>query len=313
MSKGRELSDYPADILNAEGEAMSELAQVVMIEKRIFTIRGMQVMLDRDLAELYGVKPIRLREQVKRNSNRFPEDFMFQISEDEVDYMVSQNAIPSRKHLGGTLPYVFTEQGVAGISGVLTSTRAVEINIAIMRAFVKMRQFLSDNANLFMRLENIEKRQLLHEVKVDEKFEQLFNALEDKSIKPEQGIFYDGQIFDAYKFVCDLIRSATHRIILIDNYVDESVLTLLSKREAGVTTKILTNSIGKALALDIEKFNRQYPAIDVQTFKSSHDRFLIIDDDIYHIGASLKDLGKRWFAFSKMDVSAIEMLQRVKI
>ncbi len=313
MSKGRELSDYPADILNAEGEAMSELAQVVMIEKRIFTIRGMQVMLDRDLAELYGVKPIRLREQVKRNSNRFPEDFMFQISEDEVDYMVSQNAIPSRKHLGGTLPYVFTEQGVAGISGVLTSIRAVEINIAIMRAFVKMRQFLSDNANLFMRLENIEKRQLLHEVKVDEKFEQLFNALEDKSIKPEQGIFYDGQIFDAYKFVCDLIRSATHRIILIDNYVDESVLTLLSKREAGVTTKILTNSIGKALALDIEKFNQQYPAIDVQTFKSSHDRFLIIDDDIYHIGASLKDLGKRWFAFSKMDVSAIEMLQRVKI
>jgi hypothetical protein len=292
---------------------MNELVQVSKIEKRIYTIRGMQVMLDRDLAGLYGVKPIRLREQVKRNSNRFPEDFMFQISEDEVDYMVSQNAIPSRKHLGGTLPYVFTEQGVAGISGVLTSTRAVEINIAIMRAFVKMRQFLSDNANLFMRLESIEKRQLLHEIKVDEKFEQLFNALEDKSIKPKQGIFFDGQIFDAYKFVCDLIRSATQRIILIDNYVDESVLTLLSKREAGVTTKILTNSIGKALALDIEKFNRQYPAVDVQTFKSSHDRFLFIDNDIYHIGASLKDLGKRWFAFSKMDVSAIEMLQRVKI
>ncbi len=292
---------------------MSELVQVVKIEKRIYTIRGMQVMLDRDLAELYGVKPIRLREQVKRNSNRFPEDFMFQISEDEVDYMVSQNAIPSKKHLGGTLPYVFTEQGVAGISGVLTSNRAIEINIAIMRAFVKMRQFLSDNADLFMRLESIEKRQLLHEIKVDEKFEQLFNALEDKSIKPKQGIFFDGQIFDAYKFVCDLIRSATQRIILIDNYVDESVLTLLSKREAGVTTNILTNSIGNALALDIEKFNRQYPAIDVQTFKSSHDRFLIIDDDIYHIGASLKDLGKRWFAFSKMDVSAIEMLQRVNV
>ena len=292
---------------------MNELVQVSKIEKRIYTIRGMQVMLDRDLAELYGVKSIRLREQVKRNSNRFPEDFMFQISEDEVDYMVSQNAIPSRKHLGGTLPYVFTEQGVAGISGVLTSNRAIEINIAIMRAFVKMRQFLANNADLFMRLESIEKRQLLHELKVDEKFELLFNALEDKSIKPKQGIFFDGQIFDAYAFVCDLIRSATQRIILIDNYVDESVLTLLSKREAGVTTQILTNSIGNALALDIEKFNRQYPAIDVQTFKSSHDRFLIIDDDIYHIGASLKDLGKKWFAFSKMDVSAIEMLQRVNI
>ena len=292
---------------------MNELVQVSKIEKRIYTIRGMQVMLDRDLAELYGVKSIRLREQVKRNSNRFPEDFMFQITEDEVDYMVSQNAIPSRKHLGGTLPYVFTEQGVAGISGVLTSNRAIEINIAIMRAFVKMRQFLANNADLFMRLESIEKRQLLHELKVDEKFELLFNALEDKSIKPKQGIFFDGHIFDAYKFVCDLIRSATQRIILIDNYVDESVLTLLSKREAGVTTQILTNSIGKALALDIEKFNRQSPAIKVQTFKSSHDRFLIIDDDIYHIGASLKDLGKKWFAFSKMDVSAIEMLQRVNI
>ena len=292
---------------------MSELVQVLNIERHIYTIRGIQVMLDRDLAELYGVKPIRLREQVKRNCNRFPEDFMFQISEDEVDYMVSQNAIPSRRHLGGTLPYVFTEQGVAGISGVLNSTRAVEINIAIMRAFVKMRQFLADNANLFMRLESIEKRQLLHELKADEKFEQLFNALEDKSIKPKQGIFYDGQIFDAYAFVCDLVRSARQRIILIDNYVDESVLTLLSKRGEQVCTQILTKSISKELALDIEKFNRQYPAIDVQTFTLSHDRFLIIDDDIYHIGASLKDLGKKWFAFSKMDVSAIEMLQRVKI
>jgi hypothetical protein len=173
---------------------MSELVQVVKIEKRIYTIRGVQVMLDRDLAELYGVKPIRLREQVKRNIDRFPEDFMFQISEDDVDYMVSQNAIPSRMHLGGTLPYVFTEQGVAGISGVLTSNRAIEVNIAIMRAFVKMRQFLANNADLFMRLESIEKRQLLHEIKVDEKFEQLFNALEDKSIKPKQGIFFDGQI-----------------------------------------------------------------------------------------------------------------------
>jgi hypothetical protein len=297
----------------AEGEDMSELVQVVKIEKRIFTIRGVQVMLDRDLAELYEVKPIRLREQVKRNIDRFPEDFMFQLSEDETDYLLSQNAIPSRKHLGGTLPYVFTEQGVAGISGVLTSKKAIEINIAIMRAFVKMRQFLANNADLFMRLESIEKRQLIHEIKVDEKFEQLFNALEDKSIKPKQGIFFDGQIFDAYAFVCDLIRSATQRIILIDNYVDESVLTLLSKRETKVAAQILTNSISKALTLDIGKFNRQYPAIDVQMFKSSHDRFLIIDDDIYHIGASLKDLGKKWFVFSKMDVSAIEMLQRVKI
>ncbi len=199
------------------------------------------------------------------------------------------------------------------LSAVLRSETAVQTSIQIIDAFVKMRHFLANNADLFMRLESIEKRQLLHEIKVDEKFEQLFNALEDKSIKPKQGIFFDGQIFDAYAFVCDLIRSATQRIILIDNYVDESVLILLSKRKAEVTAQILTNSISKVLALDIEKFNRQYSAIEIQTFKSSHDRFLIIDDDIYHIGASLKDLGKKWFAFSKMDVCVIEMLQRVKI
>jgi len=292
---------------------MSELVQAVKIEKRIFTIRGVQVMLDRYLAELYEVETRALKQAVKRNIARFPADFMFELTENEVESLVSQSVIPSKKQLGGAKPFVFTEQGVSSLSAVLTSTRAVEINIEIMRAFVKMRQILANNADLFMRLESIEKRQLLHEIKVDEKFEQLFNALEDKSIKPKQGIFFDGQIFDAYAFVCDLIRSATQRIILIDNYVDESVLTLLSKREAEVTAQILTNSISKALALDIEKYNLQYPAIDVQTFKSSHDRFLIIDDVIYHIGASLKDLGKRWFAFSKMAVSAIEMLKRVKI
>lgn len=292
---------------------MSELVPVLNIEKRIYTIRGVQVMLDRDLAGLYEVETRALKQAVKRNLARFPADFMFELTENEVESLVSQSVIPSKKQLGGAKPFVFTEQGVSSLSAVLTSTRAVEINIEIMRAFVKMRQFLANNADLFTRLDSIEKRQLVHEIKIDEKFEQLFNALEDKSIKPKQGIFFDGQIFDAYAFVCDLIRSARQRIILIDNYVDESVLTLLSKRGKEVTAQILTKSIGKTLALDVEKFNQQYPAIDVQTFKSSHDRFLIIDDDIYHIGASLKDLGKKWFAFSKMDVSAIEMLQRVKI
>jgi len=292
---------------------MSDLAQVVKIEKRIFTIRGIQVMLDRDLAELYGVETKVLNQAVKRNIARFPEQFRFQLTRPEADQLVTNcDRFNNMKH-SSVLPYAFNEQGVAMLSAVLRSETAVQTSILIIDAFVKMRQFLANNADLFMRLEGVEKRQLLHEIKVDEKFEQLFNALEDKSIKPKQGIFFDGQIFDAYAFVCDLIRSATQRIILIDNYVDESVLTLLSKRETGVTTQILTNSIGNALALDIEKFNRQYPAIGVQTFKSSHDRFLVIDDDIYHIGASLKDLGKKWFAFSKMDVSAIEMLQRVKI
>ncbi|HIJ87785.1 MAG TPA: ORF6N domain-containing protein [Desulfuromonadales bacterium] len=292
---------------------MNELAQVVKIEKRIFTIRGVQVMLDRDLAELYGVETKVLNQAVKRNIARFPEQFRFQLTRPEADQLVTNcDRFNNMKH-SSALPYAFNEQGVAMLSAVLRSETAVQTSILIIDAFVKMRQFLANNADLFMRLEGVEKRQLLHEIKVDEKFEQLFNALEDKSIKPKQGIFFDGQIFDAYAFVCDLIRSATQRIILIDNYIDESVLTLLSKREAAVNAKILTNNIGKALALDIEKFNRQYPAIEVKTFKSSHDRFLVIDDDIYHIGASLKDLGKKWFAFSKMDASAIEMLQRVKI
>ena len=292
---------------------MSELVQVVKIERRIYTIRGIQVMLDRDLAELYGVETKVLNQAVKRNIARFPEQFRFQLMRPEVDQLVTNcDRFSNLKH-SSVLPHAFNEQGVAMLSAILRSETAVQTSIQIIDAFVKMRQFLANNADLFTRLESIEKRQLLHEIKVDKKFEQLFNALEDKTIKPKQGIFYDGQIFDAYAFVCDLIRSARQRIILIDNYVDESVLTLLSKRGEQVSAQILTKSISKELALDIEKFNRQYSAIDVQTFTSSHDRFLIIDDDIYHVGASLKDLGKKWFAFSKMDVSAIEMLQRVKI
>ncbi|MDP1557628.1 MAG: ORF6N domain-containing protein [Nitrosomonas sp.] len=292
---------------------MTGLVQVAGIEKRIYTMRGVQVMLDRDLATLYEVETRALKQAVKRNPARFPSDFMFELSEDEIEALVSQSVIPSKKQLGGAKPLAFTEQGVSSLSAVLTSARAIEINIEIMRAFVKMRRFLAHNADIFQRLDQVEKRQLASELKTDERFEQLFSALEDKSIKPKQGIFYDGQVFDAYNFVCDLVRSAKQRIILIDNYVDESVLTLLSKRKKQVSAQILTKSISKQLKLDIEKFNQQYPAIDVQTFQLAHDRFLIIDDNIYHIGASLKDLGKKWFAFSRMEMGAIAMLAKVKV
>lgn len=291
---------------------MTGLVQVADIEKRIYTMRGVQVMLDRDLATLYEVETRALKQAVKRNPARFPSDFMFELSETEIEALVSQSVIPSKKQLGGAKPLAFTEQGVSSLSAVLTSARAIEINIEIMRAFVKMRRFLAHNADIFQRLDQVEKRQLASELKTDERFEQLFSALEDKSIKPKQGIFYDGKVFDAYNFVCDLVRSAKQRIILIDNYVDESVLTLLSKRKKQVSAQILTKSISKQLKLDIEKFNQQYPTIDVQTFQLAHDRFLIIDDDIYHIGASLKDLGKKWFAFSRMEISAIAMLAKVK-
>jgi len=204
---------------------MPELITAEQIQSRIYSVRGLQVMLDKDLAIFYGVKPIRLREQVKRNIARFPPDFMFQLTDSEVETMVSQNAIPSRKHLGGTLPYVFTEQGVAAISSVLTSERAVEVSIQIMRAFVAMRRFLLTNAQVFQRLDTLEHKQLI----TDEKINTVLSAIENKDILPKQGIFFDGQVFDAYLFVSDLIRSADKSIILIDNYVDDTILTLFTK------------------------------------------------------------------------------------
>jgi len=284
----------------------AELITQTIIENRIFTIRGLQVMLDKDLALFYGVKPIRLREQVKRNIKRFPPDFMFQLSENEVETMVSQNAIPSKQNLGGHLPYVFTEQGVAALSSVLTSDRAIEVSVQIMRAFVAMRSFILSNAQLFHRLDGLERKQLV----TDEKFKQIFDALQQTDTHPKQGIFYDGQVFDAYKFVADIIRKAQTSILLIDNYVDDTVLTLFSKRRKNVSVIIYTKNISKQLSLDLTKFNEQYEPINIEEFKDAHDRFLMIDEkELYHIGASLKDLGKKWFAFSRMDITFMDKLK----
>ena len=286
---------------------------LVLTEHYILMVRDQQVMLDRDLASLYGVETKVLNQAVKRNIARFPEPFRFQLTQLENDQLVTDcDRFASLKH-STSLPYAFTEQGVAMLSAVLRSDEAVQTSIGIMNAFVRQRQFLLHNADLFRRLDHIEKRQIAGEIKTDKRFEQVFKALEDKSIKPKQGIFFDGQVFDSYAFVCDLIRSASRRIILIDNYLDESVLVLLSKRKAGVTAQLLTKTISRQLAQDIDKFNAQYPAIDVQRFQLAHDRFLFIDNDIYHIGASLKVLGKKWFAFSKMAMDAVEMLAKVKV
>jgi len=278
------------------------------LQDKIHTIRGFQVMLDRGLAELYGVKPIRLREQVKRNIERFPNDFMFQLLENEVDFMVSQNAIPSKQHLGGSLPLVFTEQGVATLSSVLTSKMAVEIHIGIMRAFVNMRKFISNNALIFQRLDSLEQKQF----RTDEKIDVILNALEDKTKKPDERIFFDGQIYDAYAFVNDLLKSAKSEVVLIDNYIDDTVFTLFSKY-TNLKIKIYTQTISKQLRLDYLKYNSQYQNIELQEFKNAHDRFLIIDQkEIYHIGASLKDLGKKWFAFSKFEMEALDILGKLK-
>ncbi|MDQ7061041.1 MAG: ORF6N domain-containing protein [Sulfurimonas sp.] len=278
------------------------------IKSKIYTIRGLQVMLDRDLAQLYEVKAIRLREQVKRNIDRFPEDFMFQLNEIEIEAMVSQNAIPSKSHLGGAIPYVFTEQGVSMLSSVLKSKTATKISIDIFRAFVNMRKFISNNAQIFQRLESLENKQF----HTDEKIDTILDAIEDKTIKPKQGIFYNGQVFDAYNFVADLIRDAKESIVLIDNYVDDTTLTLFSKNQ-NISVTIYTQTITKQLKLDLQKYNAQYKNIALKTFKDSHDRFMIIDNrEVYYIGASLKDLGKKWFAFSRFDVGCFGLLERLK-
>ena len=285
---------------------MSEMANISTIEQSIVTIRGVQVMLDRDLSNFYETETRALKQAVKRNLARFPADFMFELTEDEISHLVSQSVIPSRKHLGGAKPLAFTEQGVSALSAVLKSTRAIQINIEIMRAFVKMRQFLSHNADLFHRIDHIEKRQIASEIKTDERFEQIFNALEDNSFKPKQGIFYDGQVFDAYELASKIIRSAKKNIVLIDNYIDESTLTHLSKKTKAVKVLLLTKTITKQLTLDVKKANEQYSHFELKAFTKSHDRFLIIDNtEVYHLGASLKDLGKKWFAFSKLEKNSI--------
>jgi hypothetical protein len=210
------------------------------------------------------------------------------------------------------LPYVFTEQGVSLLSAILRSDIAIDISLKIIRSFVNMRKIISQNSYIFERLENIETLRIKDKIEIDEKFDKIFNALEDKSLKPKQGIFYDGQVYDAYVFVSDLIRSAKHSIVLIDNYCDDSVLTLLSKRDANIKCSIYTKKISKQLVLDLEKHNSQYPSIKIKLFNSSHDRFLIIDDKyVYHIGASLKDLGKKWFAFSRLDIEPFDILSRL--
>ncbi|MEW6703060.1 MAG: ORF6N domain-containing protein [Bacteroidota bacterium] len=282
------------------------------IQQKIFTFRGEQVMVDRDLAELYHVPTKRLNEQVKRNIERFPEMFRFQLNDHEKNELVANcDRFENLKH-STVNPYVFTEQGVAMLSAVLKSEIAVKVSIQIIDAFVAMRKFIIHNAQLFHKIDTVEKRQLKHEMETEEKFEQVFNELQSGKLEPKQGIFFDGQIFDAHKFVSGLIRKAEKSIVLIDNYIDETVLALLTKRKKNVSVTIFTKEITKALSLDIAKFNSQYPPVEVNEFKDAHDRFLIIDDeDVYHFGASLKDLGKKWFAFSKFDKSSFLILNKL--
>ncbi|TKC09699.1 ORF6N domain-containing protein [Pedobacter frigoris] len=279
------------------------------IENRIYSIRGQQVMLDSDLAGIYQVETKVFNQAVKRNAERFPENFRFQLTQDEFDIInLRSQFVTSSLNYGGRRysPYVFGEQGIAMLSAILRSDVAIKVSIEIMNAFVEMRRIIISNASLFHRLDKIEIKQL----EADQKFEEIFKALESDKLHSEKGIFYNGQVFDAYTFVSDIIRNAKTSIILLDNYVDDTVLTLLGKRNNDVTATIYTKTISNQLRLDLQRYNSQYSAIEIEIFSDAHDRFLIIDDtELYHIGASLKDLGKKWFAFSRMDMEVGRMLQ----
>ena len=294
------------------------------LKDKIHTIRNKQVILDRDLAGLYGVETKALNQAVKRNKDRFPKNYMFQLngreledcreskinseqdwksqnvtSNDGVNFkkenLKSQNVTSS---WGGIRkkPYAFTEQGVSMLSAVLKSKTAIEISIKIIDAFVEMRHFIQNNANIFQKFQQIDQKFLVY----DEHFNEIFKAIESKQLTPSHGIFFDGQIYDAYKFIKDLVNSAKESITLIDNYVNEDTLMILCNEN--VKIRVYTRKISKELSFAKNKFNQQYGNLEVVEFDKSHDRFLIIDDVVYHIGASLKDVGKKWFAFSKMNM-----------
>ncbi len=271
------------------------------IKDMIYTIRDKQVMLDRDLAVLYQVENRALKQAVKRNIEKFPDDFMFILTDDEIDLMVSQNVIPSRQHLGGSKPYIFTESGIAMLSSVLKSEIATRVSITIMRTFVEMRKFLMDNREIFSRLDRVEIKQL----ETDEKFEKVFDYIaQNKEVS--QKIFFNGQIYDAFSLFVDLVRKADKTIVLIDNYVSVDTLNILAKKKAGVKLDIYTTKKSNLTKSDIKKFNMQYKNLTVKVLDTFHDRFLILDNKTcYHIGASLKDAGKKSFAISKIEDQSI--------
>lgn len=296
----------------------SDNAAMVPIENLIYVIRGQQVMLDSDLARLYGVETKRLKEQVKRNINRFPSDFMFELTKNEALSLRSQFATSNMVGVRGGnrySPFAFTENGVAMLSSVLKSDTAIEVNIRIMRAFTAMRSFLISNAHMFKRLETIEHNYLLvnrHLSEHDRKFEEILSRLDGKDSEPIEGFFFEGQIFDAYSLISDLIRKATRRIVLIDNYVDDRILKVLTKRKEGVSSIIYTDPRHSQISNDLRRHNAQYPRIEVRHCTNVHDRFLIIDDTVYFIGGSIKDLGKKIVAFSQMHQNPNDILSKLR-
>lgn len=270
------------------------------IQNMIYTIRGKQVMIDSDLAMLYQIETKVFNQAVKRNMNRFPEHFRFQLTEEEYENLRSQIVTSSEGNTHGGrryMPYVFTEQGIAMLSAVLKSDIAVEVSIKIINSFVEMRRFLLANKEMFARLDKLEIKQ----IETDKKLDEVFNYIANNS-EVKQNIFFDGQIYDAFSFIVGLIQKAKKELILIDNYVDVNTLNILCKKNQGVDVTITTAGKGSLSTKDVTKFNAQYPKLSVKTTMDFHDRFLIIDEaEVYHVGASIKDAGKKSFGITKIE------------
>ena len=277
--------------------------QVEDIKNLIYTVRGKQVMLDSDVAMLYHYETKNINKAMKRNINRFPEDFCFQLTEKEVENLRFQIGTSSlnKETYGGRryLPYVYTEQGISMLAGVLKNEIAIQVSISIIRAFIEMRRFISLNGQIFQEISDIKGQLLEHDKKFDEVFDELQRKQETEF---KQSIFFDGQIFDAYSLIIDIIRQASQKILIIDNYMDDSILKMLSKKNKNVEVVIFTTQNSNIRKLDIQKFNKQYPVLKLAYTNKFHDRFIVIDNkELYHIGASLKDLGKKCFAISKIE------------
>ena len=289
------------------------------IEKLIYVIRDKQVMIDSDLAMLYQVETGALNRAVKRNIKRFPDDFRFQLTVEEYENLKCQIGISSLNENGyggrRTLPYVFTEQGISMLASVLHSDIAVNVSIRIMRAFVEMRRFIANNALLFERISNVELKQLEYQKQTDEKLEQIFEYISEHE-EASQKIFFDGQIYDAFSLIVSLIQKAEKEITLIDGYVDVGTLNLLAKKNEGVSVTVYTHQRTRLSNIDVANFNAQYPALEVKYTSVFHDRFLILDGKTaYHIGASLKDAGKKTFGITLINDESItkDILQRLEL
>lgn len=305
------------NIIPIKEELKVKKYEVENIKNLIYTIRGKQVILDSDVAILYQYETKYINLAVRRNKDRFPSNFCFQLTKEEFDnlrlqiatlnYQTNYKSKVTRKYL----PYVFTEQGIAMLSGLLKNEIAVQVSINIMNAFVEMRKFIANNSNIF----NLSTRMENKFIEYDKKFDIVFYELQNKKEEEfKQKIFFEGQIYDAYSLIIDIIRKAILKIIIIDNYIDESILKMLSKKNKNVEVVILTSQNSDISKLDITKFNKQYPTLKIARTNKYHDRFIVIDNkELYHCGASLKDLGKKCFAISRiLDIEYIKKLEEIK-